>query len=118
MLENEYYTIIAKEDDNTFKVAFNPKSQIFRGHFPDRPVCPGVCSIEMILECCEKVVNRKMRLTDVKKCRFTHVATPLSTPQVSVGINISPTSEGCEIRARIYHEDTVFADFTGTGVWR
>lgn len=117
-LENEYYTIIDKEPDGIFQVAFNPKSKIFRGHFPGRPVCPGVCSIEIILECCEKVAERKLRLTDVKKCRFSHMATPESSPQVSVGINLSPNPDGVEIRAKMFHDDTVYVDFTGMAKWR
>jgi 3-hydroxyacyl-[acyl-carrier-protein] dehydratase len=118
MLENEYYTIIDKGPGGIFRVAFNPKSRIFSGHFPGRPVCPGVCSIEIILECCEKTVNRKLRLADVGKCRFTHLATPQSTPQISVGLDITQTTEGCEIRAKMYQGDTVYVDFTGTATWR
>ncbi|MGI6232111.1 MAG: hypothetical protein ACOYJF_04575 [Prevotella sp.] len=117
-LENEYYSIIAKEDDHIYQVAFNPESKIFRGHFPDKPVCPGICSIEIILECCEKTFNKELRLTDIRKCRFTHVATPDATPQVSVDINTSTNPEGCEIRAKMYHDDTVYVDFTGTAMWK
>lgn len=96
-LEGKYYTVlnVASEDENTatYHVALLPDCDIYQGHFPGNPVCPGVCNIQTIKECAEKFTARQLRITFVKQCRLTTLATPAVCKELDVRVNVQPKDE-------------------------
>ncbi len=55
-----YYHILSSEitaDAGVFRVALNADCEVYQGHFPGEPVCPGVCNIQMIKECAEMLLQ-------------------------------------------------------------
>ena len=55
-----YYHILSSEitaDAGVFRVALNADCEVYQGHFPGEPVCPGVCNIQMIKECTEMLLQ-------------------------------------------------------------
>ncbi len=83
MLLENYYTIIdrvAHADGVMFTVALNPDCKVYEGHFPQGPVSPGVCNIQMLLECAAIVAGKTLRLTQIKQCRLTTLITPQKHP--------------------------------------
>ena len=36
------------EDTDVIDVELNPQHPVYKGHFPDMPVAPGVCNIQII----------------------------------------------------------------------
>ena len=57
LLKDKYYKIMKETrlDANTgvYLVSLLPQADVYRGHFPQNPVCPGACNIETIRECAE-----------------------------------------------------------------
>lgn len=43
------------ETDWVVQVMLNPQHAIYSGHFPQQPVVPGVCMLQIIKECIEKI---------------------------------------------------------------
>ena len=83
MLIKDLYHILSTrrdEDCTVVSVALNPRCEVFRGHFPSQPVLPGVCAIQMILECSSMPGS----IVSVERCRFTHLLSPDATPQVEI----------------------------------
>ena len=81
MLIANYYTIIKSEqlDERTFLFRFtlNPEAEVYRGHFPDNPIAPGVCTLQMIKECLQNILDRDtLRLSPIRQCRFTRLLRP------------------------------------------
>ena len=58
------------ETDWVVQVMLNPQHAIYSGHFPQQPVVPGVCMLQIIKECVEKIqqapLQYKLSLT-IKK---------------------------------------------------
>ncbi|MGN1248330.1 MAG: hypothetical protein ACI4UO_07050 [Paludibacteraceae bacterium] len=55
-----YYHILSSDitsEEGMFRVALNADCEVYQGHFPGEPVCPGVCNIQMIKECAEIVLQ-------------------------------------------------------------
>jgi 3-hydroxyacyl-[acyl-carrier-protein] dehydratase len=52
---NKLYSIEEQEKD-TIKIKLNPEHEIFTGHFPDNPILPGVCVVQMIKEILQQSV--------------------------------------------------------------
>ena len=49
MLEGNLYTVLSRSA-NEARVRFLPGSPIYAAHFPEYPITPGVCLVQMALE--------------------------------------------------------------------
>ena len=105
LLLHDFGQITALEngpEKSVYSVSINPKSQIFQGHFPGNPICPGVCHIELIRYCSSLAVSRNLQLATIKKCRFTSVVRPTEPVSLQLVVTIADkTDNGCEIKAEI-----------------
>ena len=105
LLENKFYRILSEERDEglsaKFNVAILPECNVYDGHFPGDPVCPGVCNIETIKECAILLTGEQLRYSIIKQCRLTALATPTVCPEVSIQVTLSPSDDGYAIQATI-----------------
>ena len=89
MFEGNLYIIenkeIAPEAEAKFKLSLLPDSPIYRGHFPDCPITPGVCLLSIIRELTESLRGEKLSLKTVKEAKYVQVVTP-ETRQIEVYI--------------------------------
>ena len=49
MLEGNLYTVLSRSEASA-RVRFLPESPIYAAHFPEYPITPGVCLVQMTLE--------------------------------------------------------------------
>jgi 3-hydroxyacyl-[acyl-carrier-protein] dehydratase len=106
-LENSFYKITKEEraeNEARFTVSILPDCDVYDGHFPGNPVCPGVCNIQTIKECAERLVGQPLTITTIKQCRLTAVATPQVCPEVTVRVNATENEGGYLITANISDE--------------
>lgn len=54
---------------------FAPDFIGFQGHFPGRPILPGVCEVQAALLLVEAHVHRPVRLRQIERARFSAPAT-------------------------------------------
>ncbi|MBQ8274684.1 MAG: beta-hydroxyacyl-ACP dehydratase [Bacteroidaceae bacterium] len=105
LLENKFYRVLSEERGEglsaKYRVAILPECNVYDGHFPGDPVCPGVCNIETIKECAILLCGEQLRYSTIKQCRLTALATPTVCPEVDVQVNLSPSGEGYALQATI-----------------
>ena len=105
LLENKFYRVLSEERGEglsaKYRVAILPECNVYDGHFPGDPVCPGVCNIETIKECAILLCGEQLRYSTIKQCRLTALATPTVCPEVDVQVNLSPSGEGYVLQATI-----------------
>ncbi len=121
LLENRYYKIVDKQVDGmsgVFHISILPDCDVYRGHFPGEPVCPGVCNIETIKECAMLLTGKKLLISTIKQCRLTTVATPTACPNVDVTVQVAPTEQGYTVVARIADAENVYMEYKGNMVVR
>lgn len=59
----------------------NPEHPLYRGHFPGRPVLPGVCSLQMIKEAVAVTgVGKPLQYAEIIQCKFLSVVNPQESP--------------------------------------
>lgn len=83
-LNDHLYTIISR--DNTLKsytVEFIPDSVIYQAHFPEQPVTPGVCIIQIAAELLSIHLKQDVELRSISNAKFLSVINPLETPRVT-----------------------------------
>ena len=49
MLEGNLYTVLSRSQ-TAARVKFLPESPVYAAHFPEYPITPGVCLVQMALE--------------------------------------------------------------------
>jgi 3-hydroxyacyl-[acyl-carrier-protein] dehydratase len=80
MLLGDFYTIIGQKTEGEvfhFALSLNAGHRIFDGHFPGRPVVPGVCLIQMVLEAAESVMKGcPLRLVSASQIKFIAAIDP------------------------------------------
>lgn len=76
-------------------VRLNPDCRVYEGHFPGEPVSPGVCNIEMLLECAARVIGHPLRATKLNRCRLTTLITPIMHPELEVQVELKEKEPGC-----------------------
>jgi 3-hydroxyacyl-[acyl-carrier-protein] dehydratase len=82
-----------------FDVTLNPDSEVYRGHFPGKPVAPGVCNIQMIKELTERLTGCALRIDFLKQCRLTTLLTPQEHPDLEVHIRLL-AHDGAQVDAQ------------------
>ena len=59
MLLDNFYSILSSESSHsttwTIQIELNPDHTVYQGHFPEHPVVPGVCLLQLIKECAENI---------------------------------------------------------------
>jgi len=111
MLVKDFYQIVSKhtQDDGSvvYDVKLNAQHDVYKGHFPERPITPGVCNIQMIKELAEDVQGRLLTLVEIERCRLTSMVTPDGSPDLCVKIQTS-SDDKSKISATIFYGDTTF----------
>ncbi len=109
-LLNDFFFIesaVADETAYVCRVGLRAEHPIYQAHFPGRPVTPGVCIIQMVTECLEQKLGRRLLPSVVKNVKFLSVLEPASTARIDLRyISVSEEETECKVQA-IVADDTV-----------
>jgi 3-hydroxyacyl-[acyl-carrier-protein] dehydratase len=111
---NNYFNILnseISEGKGQFSLELNPDCEVYKGHFPEKPISPGVCNIYMIKSCTEKVVGKNLLLNNLKQCRLTALVTPTEHPLLELSISTTAIDENnYKVEAKLYKDETTFME--------
>ncbi|AUP79581.1 hotdog family protein [Flavivirga eckloniae] len=109
LLEGLYKVNNLEVVDNsiTANIFINKDHIIFKGHFPDNPVMPGVCMMQIIKEITENVVKKKLFTQSANNIKFMAIINPFNTPELELKLDISETDEGYKVKNTSKFEDTI-----------
>lgn len=119
-LLNDLYTIDEREI-NSFQLHLNKECIIYKAHFPEQPITPGVCIIQIAKELLEILMNKPVALKEVVNAKFLSVINPIETPvvrynftkiiqddeshEIKVSIIVASTSVNCAKLSLLYSID-------------
>ena len=78
----DFYTLNTLQQiaANTYlcTLTLNAEHSIFKGHFPNNPVTPGVCMMQIIKNLTEQITGHQLQLIQMLNVKFTALikATP------------------------------------------
>ena len=79
MLLKDFYSVeesTQNEDEYTSVIKINKNHPLYKGHFPDRPVTPGVILMQMFKEEAERRCQCKLQLETASNVKFMAVVNP------------------------------------------
>jgi 3-hydroxyacyl-[acyl-carrier-protein] dehydratase len=97
MLFRDFYTIEHtnfNDSGGEFRIALNPNHVIFSGHFPGQPVLPGVCTMQIMKECTQQIVDTKLQYANISQCKFLRYVDPVQCNEITLNISIVEKEEG------------------------
>lgn len=99
MLQGSFYDIQQSNPDG-YTIRFNVQHPIFSGHFPEHPIVPGACIVQIAEEVATISIGYPVRFSAIRDLKFRQ---PI-TPDQEITIGISKTADtACKVQC---------ADFT------
>lgn len=112
-LTDDFFTFEAfRENENGFEADLltNPSHFIYKAHFPENPITPGVCIIQAAGELLEQKLNRKLFLKTVKNVKFLSVIIPEKGKKIKYSFsNIVEDENGCKSQVVVSDDTTAYA---------
>ena len=107
------YSIISKvitDDSGVFHLRLNPECIIYKAHFPEQPITPGVCITQIAVELAEIIVGHSLQMIGIKNVKFLSIMTPDTQTEVTYNISIKSSDEKeTRIQAVAQSDDVVYA---------
>ena len=110
VLENFYTVTNRKNEENSsysFEIKINKDHEIFEGHFPENPVMPGVCMIQIIKDLTEETTGKKLFMEKCSNVKFTALINPEINDVLHLNLIIIEDSKSIKVKNISKFEDTI-----------
>ena len=87
-LKNSEILVFKKNNQHINAVfSFKKELDLFRGHFPENPILPGIVQIEMVKYALEKSFDTCLSIKSVKKTKFSSLIHPGEIVYLDITMN-------------------------------
>ena len=117
MLLNNFFIIsqlntVGSEVNAT--LAINSSHEIFNGHFPGKPVVPGVCMMQMVKEILENVTGNKIDLLQAQEMKFLAIIDPTENHIIEANIKYKIVDDaGINVTSTLFKDELIHFKFKG-----
>ena len=111
MLIEGLYTIHdirGNESKLSAKVDINENAEILEGHFPNKPVVPGVIQIQIVKEILSQHYKRKVNILTINSTKFLSVWDPRTCPSIEIDMELIKSEDGIKTKAIGYDENNKY----------
>jgi 3-hydroxyacyl-[acyl-carrier-protein] dehydratase len=106
-------TDLTTENSFTARVELNPFHKIYKGHFPEIPVTPGVSLIQLIQEILAKKINCSLVLSEGSNIKFLAMINPLKENKITISYTILIKDKEVDVTANISGKEVIYVKFKG-----
>ena len=116
LIEGLYNTESFKKNEESIsaKIKLNPKHEIFKGHFPGKPIMPGVCMIQIIKELTERSLDQELFLSVAANVKFMAIINPKTDPILLIKISLTETDGLIKVKSTTIFGETVALKLSAT----
>ena len=95
-------------DNNQLKavIELNAEHDVFKGHFPNNPVVPGVCMLQILKELAEKATETKLYIKECSNVKFMALINPEVHSELKIVIDMNAIDGGFKLKASAQYEET------------
>jgi len=112
ILKDNFFAVINQNITDVkagFRVKLNAEHFIYQVHFPNNPITPGVCLIQMAVELFESLKAANFRIKSLKNVKFTAPINPLEFPEIDFLLDFTENENCWQVKVIIKEKETVFA---------
>lgn len=103
-----------KENRYEYGIEINPDSAIFKGHFPEGPVSPGLCGISIVTKCFSDILGQRLEFVSIDRCRFFSAIRPAERKPLIVDMALSDMGGGMYyVTAEVADDSRVLIELSG-----
>ncbi len=119
-LLNNLYMISKRETTSLsaqYGIFLEEKSFIYKAHFPNEPITPGVCIIQIAKELLEDYAQKHYTIKAIKNVKFLNVISPVITPYVTYVLDkivIDEANKTCSIQVQVLAEEVLLTKLSFT----
>lgn len=117
MEKQDYYELVHPlerlNDHFEATIRFKGEHPIFAGHFPGRPVVPGVCMMAIVRYLTAEALGQQLRFKEVSQLKFIRMIDPgiAQDVQVVVSFKLLGEQKAVQVNASFTIEDTTCFKF-------
>jgi len=111
LIRDFYKKIIGNQEDNTItcSIKLNPDHQVYKGHFPQQAVVPGVIQLQIAKELLEENLKLKLLMNDIIQVKYLRPIIPNQETIIKFEITIKEqNASDIKTNVNIGSEDTIF----------
>ena len=100
-----------------YSIVLEEKYFIYKAHFPDEPITPGVCVIQIAKELLEDYAQKRYTIKTIKNVKFLNVISPVTTPHVTYvfdKIVADEVSKTCRLQVQVLAAEALLAKLSFT----
>ncbi len=118
MFKDDLFTIITEHIDGqhaVFDIQLNTQHAIYTGHFPNDPITPGVCVVQIATDLFAHIQQRACSMTAAKNIKFLNLIRP--TEHEIVRYTLDWEAEGdnsYKVKAVVTDDDILFSKLSIT----
>lgn len=117
-LLNNFYKILNLDESQSDKlmalVKIDKFHSIFKGHFPNHPVTPGVCTMQIIKELTEKWSGKNLMLKTARNVKFMAIINPELNEDVHFDLQFEQVNpEEISVKTTVSIDDNPALKFSG-----
>ena len=108
-LINDFYTITKEEHSENslmYDLNLNKEHFIYKVHFPENPITPGACIIQICKELIEKYFEEQFLINKIVNVKFLEIINPLKNEEISVSISKISHNDTCYKANFLVHNET------------
>lgn len=115
--EQNFYTLnYQSHNESTIEseISLNINHDIYKGHFPQQAVVPGVCMMQILTELTSNALNKHLSIKKANQAKFLIPIVPAKAPSLEVKIKYQNTEdEQVKITGSIHAGEITFFKFKG-----
>jgi 3-hydroxyacyl-[acyl-carrier-protein] dehydratase len=112
LLADDFYIASPITSDNSSvlntQIEFNGAHPIFAAHFPNQPIVPGACLVQISKEILEHYHKNKITILNFKSLKFIKTIDPHEFPKVIFTVTISQKESDIAAQISIGFENIIF----------
>lgn len=115
----DFYSEIAStfspQNQESFNCAIrlNAKHPVYKGHFEQVPIAPGVCLTQIVKEILMDKFQKELVMIQGDNIKFLAMVNPNETPDLSIAFTVKTTENGLDASAVYSHNNTSYVKFKG-----
>ena len=116
LIEGLYSIFGFKHEDLSVRatIKLNAAHEVFKGHFPENPVMPGVCMIQIIKELAEKATGKALFLSVATNVKFMAIINPEKNDLIQLQLNFIEEGDILKVKNVTTFNDTLALKLNAT----